>query len=579
MMLPFRQAVRIPRTAALSPVFAALLPIFFAATAARADVSGVVIDDLDAPIAGATVHFQADPNGPSTVTDASGAFTLPLATPGPINVSAHVTYDSARPINYSTNSVDTENPQTGLEIRLSVVPTRSNMSYNVPAVNLSCISCHSQITEEWQGSVHAGAGNDFWVRDLFSGDGSPGGGAGYVFTASHDPGETGTCATCHQVMSDAMDPGNTLFNANSGPGVTDGVSCLGCHQIHELGNPNATHTVGAGSKYRFPTGEVSTERFVWGPLDDVDTAFMRASHAPFFKDSQMCASCHQYQRPFGQTTYDEWLASPFAVAGPGFRSCQDCHMQTRPEPGEACDLFGAPTRPVGQRHQHDFVGSTPETLAANIGLSTETSQEDGRLIVRTTVDNFGAGHDFPTGISIRNAILVITATVNGQPLTQVAGPVVPAWADDDVPGRQPGDYAGEPGTGYGKIMEGRINGQGATVWPVLFIDAENVRELKKVHSGETDTTQVEFALGGAQTGDALHVEARLLYRRAFRALAVTKGWTETPQGGPIEIQVQANNLDLQVTGAVVDVPAAGPSALLAFALLTATAALFLLRRS
>ncbi len=110
-----------------------------------------------------------------------------------------------------------------------------------------------------------------------------------------------------------------------------------------------------------------------------------------------------------------------------------------------------------------------------------------------------------------------------------------------MPGQQPGDYAGRPGTGYGKILEGQINDQGPTVWPVLFIDADNVREAKKVHSGETDTTEVEFALGGAEQGDALHVEARLLYRRAFRALAVTKGWTETPQGGPIEIEVQANN--------------------------------------
>lgn len=574
-MLRARQVVKftLPTT-----LFYAALAAALGVTPARADVSGVVLDDDDAPIAGAIVHLQATLNGPSTTTNALGQFTLPIPAPGPVNVAAFVAYNRDNPINYNTNSVDTEDPQTNLEIRLNRIPTRTNNRYEVPAVNQSCVFCHSEIAEEWQTSVHAGAGTDFWVRDLFSGDGSPGGSAGFVFTATHDPGETGTCATCHQVMSDVRDPGNTMFNTNTGPGVTDGVSCLGCHQIHALGNPDAIHTLGS-AEYRFPAGgDVSTDRYVWGPLDDVDTAFMRASYAPHFKDSQLCASCHQYQRPFGQTTYDEWLASPFAVAGPNFRACQDCHMPARQEEGQVCDLFGAPVRPVGQRHQHDFVGSTPSTLAANIGLFTEVSQDNGRLTVRTTVDNFGAGHDFPTGISIRNALLIIKATVNGQELTQIAGPVVPAWGDDDVPGQQPGDYAGRPGTGYGKILEGQINDQGPTVWPVLFIDADNVRELKKVHSGGTDTTEVEFALGGAEQGDALHVEARLIYRRAFRALAVTKGWTETPQGGPIEIDVQANNLDLEVTGAVLDVPAAGSPALLLLAFAIAAAALVLLRR-
>jgi hypothetical protein len=256
-------------------------------------------------------------------------------------------------------------------------------------------------------------------------------------------------------------------------------------------------------------------------------------------------------------------------------------MPQRDEDGEVCDLFGAPVRPAAQRHQHDFVGSTPSTLAANIALDTEVEQTNGRVVVRSTVDNFGAGHDFPTGISIRNALLVITATVNGQSLVQVAGPTVPVWADDELPGQQPGDYAGAAGTGYAKIMEGRINGQGPVVWPVLFVDAENVRELRKVPAGGSDTTEVAFALpGDVAPGANLHVEARLLYRRAFRALAVTKGWTETPQGGPIEIEVQANSLDLEViTGGVIDVPAAGPLALSVFALALAGLALGLLRRA
>lgn len=544
----------------------------------RADVSGTVVDGDLNPIAGATVHLRADPTGPTVTTNASGQFTLPIATPGSVELAAFVTYNPANPINYNTNTLVTTNPATGVEIELPVISAVSNAPYSVPLVAESCIACHTEIAAEWQGSVHAGAGTDFWVRDLFSGDGSPGGGNGYVFTATHDPGATGTCATCHQVMSDVFDPGNTMFNTNSGPGVIDGVSCLGCHQIHKLGNPNGIHTLGS-AEYRFPLGDKSTDRFVWGPLDDVDAGFMRASHAPFFKDSQLCSSCHEYQAPFGQTTYTEWQASPYAVPGPGFRSCQDCHMPQRTTSGVVCDLFGAPERPASQRHSHAFVGSTPSTLAANIALDTEVEQANGQVIVRSTVDNFGAGHDFPTGISLRNAILLISASVDGQPLTQISGPTVPSWADDDVPGEQPGDHAGKPGRGFAKILEGRINGSGPVVWPVLFIDAENVREKHTVPAGGTDTTEVAFSLPeGVSPGANLHVEARLLYRRAFRAVAVTKGWTQTPQGGPIEIEVQANSLDLEVVRGVVDVPATSPAALGLLALMIAAAAFVLLRR-
>ncbi|MEO1088012.1 MAG: IPTL-CTERM sorting domain-containing protein, partial [Acidobacteriota bacterium] len=165
--------------------------------------------------------------------------------------------------------------------------------------------------------------------------------------------------------------------------------------------------------------------------------------------------------------------------------------------------------------------------------------------------NRGAGHSFPTGVSIRNAMLVLTAEIAGEPLEQASGPTIPDWASDDVPGQQDGDYGGFPGTGFAKILEGRINGQGEPVSPVLFVDAETVIEHSNIPSGETSVTEVAFALPvDAQLGEPIEIQARLLYRRAFRALAVTKGWTETPQGGPIEIEVASVNLDTTVMSQV-----------------------------
>jgi hypothetical protein len=239
--------------------------------------------------------------------------------------------------------------------------------------------------------------------------------------------------------------------------------------------------------------------------------------------------------------------------------------------GTNCE-FGGPVRESVERHAHTWIGSTPETLAANIDLATEALfTPEGRVRVTGAVDNFGAGHSFPTGISIRNAILWIRASLDGVPLAQVAGPVLPSFASDDVPGDQPGDLAGQPGKMFAKVLEGRINGTGPVVRPVLFIDAEAVHFDTLIPAGAIDTTEVEFALPPGFTGQGVvEVTATLLYRRGWRALAVTKGWTVDAHGGPIEIEIAEDTLLVPVQGvAVLEIPALTPFALAAFAALLA----------
>jgi hypothetical protein len=97
-------------------------------------------------------------------------------------------------------------------------------------------------------------------------------------------------------------------------------------KIHLLGN--ATN--------RFPLAGANGSRthdYVWGPLDDVTYLLMKSSYAPVFGDSLLCASCHEYSNPDtgapGAQTYAEWLASPYAVAGQAYRTCQDCHMPSQ----------------------------------------------------------------------------------------------------------------------------------------------------------------------------------------------------------------------------------------------------------
>jgi hypothetical protein len=568
---------------------ATALAIVFSATAARGDISGFVrVADTGTPgvpIQGARVHVRAD-SSVVAVTGADGSFTLAVNPADFVEITASIPYNRAAATNYLIGGNFATNGDTGVDIRLEVLPVTDNPNYE-PAEAASCRGCHASVYPRWAGSNHADAATNEWVLDLFSGSGTPGGDAGYVFRDTHDAGETGFCATCHSPMTDVFNPGQTMLDEVSSAVGREGVTCVSCHQMDSVneGNLDALHFLGK-STYRFPdSSSAATADYVWGPLDDVTFPSMKASYSILHRTSLLCASCHQYNNPTtgapGQNTYREWAASPFAAPGPSQRNCQDCHMPPYEDDEPLC-VFVDKDRPANQRRQHIFIGSTPEMLQNNLALTVAAQEIPGRVRVVAEVENFGAGHSFPTGVSIRNAILLVSATLNGQPLTQVIGPTVPFWANDDVPGGQAGDYAGFPGKGFAKILEGRINGQGPTVRPVLFIDAEGVFSNTLIPSGATDTTTIEFELPpGVPPGASVAIEARLLYRRTFRATQVTKGWTQSAHGGPIEIEVAREESDLTVvngTGSVLEIPTVSPGNLILLALALATLGAYRLRR-
>ncbi len=228
-------------------------------------------------------------------------------------------------------------------------------------------------------------------------------------------------------MAEVRDPGHVYLDEVSEPGALQGVNCVTCHQLDNVdaSNLNALHLLGKAT-YRFPVGKGSAEAYVWGPLDDVTYDGMRVSHSPLHGSSLLSASCHQYNRPSngiaGQHTYSEWLASSYAVPGPGYRTCQDCHMPAAATPGALCVLLDPTARatsvtgtPSSARRQRCCRPTSASPPAPARGAP-------GRIRVIADVSNVGAGHSFPTGVAIRNALLVVTATWNGQELTQVGVP-------------------------------------------------------------------------------------------------------------------------------------------------------------
>jgi hypothetical protein len=139
------------------------------------------------------------------------------------------------------------------------------------------------------------------------------------------------------------------------------------------------------------------------------------------------------------------------------------------------------------------------------------------LRVTATITNTGAGHHVPTDHPARNMILVVRATdEQGRELVRVAGPMVPDWGGV---GSEPNDYAGRPGKGYAKVLRDVASGEApvASYWKQTLIQSDN-----RLAAFETDTTTYDFAI--PERGGDIEVEAKLIFRRAFKSLADAKSW-------------------------------------------------------
>ena len=530
-----------------------------------APVTGVVTDAASgAVLEGVRVHVRASPNTAVAVTGADGRFELAIdqGSGSSFQVSAALAYDSAAAINYETTAVSAS-PGATLAIALRRIPTLQNNSYQPIAAEGACASCHTEQYAQWLSSNHAHAAVNALVRDLYSGDGTglatgPSG-DGYVFLDNHAAPATGLCATCHAPNEYPSDPASVRFNEVSTAAGHEGVTCTSCHQLHEVNeNIEAIHLLG-NAAFSFPasingSGASLTHQHVWGPLDDVQFPQMRAAYAPMFATSRLCASCHQYENPDsgapGQETYSEWLTSPAAASG---QQCQDCHMPIATSPGRLARVGQAPIRPGTQRHDHSFPGVYSGRLVQPVDLGLTAELVAGELVVDAAVVNRVLGHNFPTGVDVRNAFLLVEATLDSVPMNQLEGDQLPFWVDDAIPGKQPGDFAGFAGRGYAKVLQGRIDGQGALLKPVPFIDAESVFSNTTIPPGATDFARFTFALPAtAQIGQTIRVQAQIYYRRAWRAIAVTKNWVQNSDGEPWERLVTQTSADIVIDASMLD---------------------------
>jgi MYXO-CTERM domain-containing protein len=508
--------------------------IWIAPSIGGAQVSGTVEDENNQPVVGARVSLQA--SNTETVSDSNGDFTLPGLS-GDVVVAA-----ATKGYFYGVASVTA--PATGVVLQLLPVPLEDDPAY-VFTDSATCLQCHPQQYQEWNGSPMEKAGVNTWVYDIYDGSGTSGGMGGFVYTRDSEhrtAAPESECRSCHQPEGWATTPFTAMAPLNGPAADLHGITCEVCHKIAniDISKPNFPGLFpGVVTMTRPQTPGWTVQYGVLGDVSYEQAGTMQAAYNPQLR-SEICAACHQDKNDhdldgdfeddggvISEPTYLEWVNSPYGDPNdPMFADCVDCHMAPTQSP-DACDIN--PTslnRPEGDVRSHEILGTTAEFLENSVTMTVDAQEAAGELEVAVSIVNDQVGHHVPTGVTIRNMILLVEAFVDGDntPLEHTGSEVVHDLGGVGDPAM--GYYAGLPGRLFGKLNHD-MDGNG----PTFFTDATGIQFDNRIVALATDDSTYTFAL--PPEGGTVRVHARLIYRRSWRALVDAKGWTEDGHGNPL----------------------------------------------
>ncbi len=335
------------------------------------------------------------------------------------------------------------------------------------------------------------------------------------------PGTAGNCAACH-VPAAAIDNAYGIDPSQVSGTAAEGIGCDFCHKVWDVKLNPAT-----GMPYENMPGVLSFRfrrppeghQFFAGPLDDVAPG--EDTYTPIQKESAYCSPCHRASF-WGVTIYNsfgEWLESPYSDPATG-KTCQDCHM-----PRGHADHFaridkGGLIRASNTLSSHRMPGALDENLLQNaVSLSADGRVEGNEVIVNVSVENDRTGHHVPTDSPLRHLILLITAVdAAGDTLQQVSGGILPDWCG--LGDARLGYYAGLPGKAYAKILEERWTGisPSGAYWNMTRVVSDN-----RLPALGKDQSEYRFICPVTGT---VYIDVSLYFRRAFRAIADWKSWTD-----------------------------------------------------
>lgn len=532
-------------------------------------ISGIVTGTTG-PLAGAIVQIQGTEN--ITRTTETGAYRFDgLSGTAPIIVTA---WSEGHYIGWTT--VDPAAPDwqgsRAVNITLNPLPTKDNSEYAWFAFedvegSAACGLCHREYPE-WQADAHSQAAVNRRFLSMYTGtdiNGTEGqpvvwGSNGVPLPPDPDkpfygpgfrrenPGRAGNCATCHTPAASKA-PNNqncawsgchtdlTIERSNgfiARPAIpspylsgdaAEGISCEFCHKIGAVILDPETNLplpdMPGILSYRLYRPADESEQVFFGTLVDVSR---QDSYLPLLSRSEFCAGCHY--GVFGgvvgmgevkdgtliYNSYGEWLDSPYSNPAAG-KTCQDCHMPVSDADWFVLPERGGVTRDYATLHNHTMTGAADETLLQNsVTIQTDVQRTGDNIQVEVSITNDKTGHHVPTDSPLRSMILVVEAVdASGQPLLLRDGPLNPAYS---------GNYGGLPGKTFAKVLRDEWTGESPTgaIWrPVTVVEDTRLAALA------TDTTRYIF---NAPTGEAVTVNVRLYFRRAFYELMQQKGWND-----------------------------------------------------
>lgn len=390
-----------------------------------------------------------------------------------------------------------------------------------------CGSCHTRIFEEWKSSAMGKDLANEKVYQFYTGTNARGEKDGMGYQGMH-PGKAGDCADCHvpQLVINEHRQGREV---DLGVAMKDkldhGISCNFCHTVeHVKLEKNAE---GRYDTRIFNSVTQDTSGAKHGPRKDAKSPAHPTKFNPVVQDSKLCGTCHLNQEKFlSISAYDDWKEA--FDSGKTKETCQSCHMPKHK--GKVELAVGGPKR--ADVRAHTFIGAQDaDMLKKALSLKTEASKTvDGKLLVRATVENIGAGHKVPGSGPIRNVLLKIDAwDENGNPLKFV-GPdsarlhPLAGMGNPKTGERDAHDWGGMPGKMYAKVYASKPNPQ--TGKPMLGVGgfaADSIAFDTALKPREPDTTEYLFEL--PEGVKAVKVQAKLVYRYAFKPIVDRKGWS------------------------------------------------------
>lgn len=518
-------------------MFISVLPAF-------AQITGIVVDqNSQAPIADAVVRIQK--RQIVVKTDQNGFFSLNDMTTFPFTVAAgaHGYYNKGEEI--------FDNAGLGnLMLEMEPVPMGivTDFPLNAPS---RCQNCHPDQYNQWLGSPMQKTGLNKWVFDVYDGRGTPGGGGlpdgsgtpggdnGFVYqrdSVHRLEKPNSDCSACHSPVHWLTDIDTAGMGDITAPNadMMNGVQCEVCHRAYDVPADKSNFPGVFPEAFTFLRGP---QRVEFGLIGDAtyDNNIMKPAYNPILS-AQLCSACHEdnvdhdndddYEDPGSvphETTYSEWRSYQ-ALQGGTALTCVGCHM-----PATNSDMYClfVEGREPGTIRNHLILGTTPAYLENALTLNVTREAPLGKLNVSVDLTNTGAGHAVPTGVVIRNVILLVQATApGGQALEQLEGDQVDFIGGIGDPSL--GNYAGMPGMSFYKNMQSGIGEQG-----IFYTEAVTIASDNRIMPGQSYLGDFSFAVPAGLSSSDIEVNVRVIYRRSFRTLTLQKGWTETGHGEPL----------------------------------------------